>query len=78
MDLPDEESADRSCVAKVNQTHYILLGGYYMSNKVQIFNSIEEKWVDLTSMDSSVFSAGCAVVRDEDGRQNLIVVGGYG
>ena len=65
------------CVAKMNSTHSIIIGGQYEAKKSLIFQTVDFSYTDGPNlMEGGRYDHACAHIRNKEGINYVIAAGG--
>ena len=78
-------ATDWHCVAAIDEDRIFVTGGFTRNswsgvtarNESFMYSKTNGEWVSLPNMPTARWVMGCGVVRDDDGKVEVVVVGGY-
>merc|ERR1711962_1673099 len=71
-DIPGS-GVSQSCAAKLNDTAFVVLGGWYDGHQARVYNEKTQKWTNWPRLSHWVARQGCVAIGDK-----VLMAGGYG
>jgi len=71
-DIPGS-GVSQSCAAKLNDTAFVVLGGWYDGHQARVYNEKTQKWTNWPRLSHWVARQGCVALGDK-----VLMAGGYG